>query len=62
MDGRAVLVSKDYSGNRPVSTLPSESTGTIVHLKGYGFRVFKVDKSITEISSPDKALVPWAKK
>ncbi len=26
------LVNKDYSGNRPVNTVPIESTGTIVHL------------------------------
>jgi hypothetical protein len=47
-------VSKDYSGNRPVSTVPIESTGTIVHLKGYGLiLVFKVD-------TPEGDIEYWA--
>ena len=48
------LVSKDYSGNRPVSTLPIEPTGTTVHLKGYGLvRIFKVD-------TPEGDIEYWA--
>ena len=46
------LVSKDYSGNRPVSTVAIESTGTTVHLMGYGLiRVFKVDTPEGDIES-----------
>lgn len=48
------LVSKDYSGNRTVSTVAIESTGTTVHLKGYGLiRVFKVD-------TPEGDIEYWA--
>ena len=48
------LVSKDYSGNRAVSTVAIESTGTTVHLKGYGLiRVFKVD-------TPEGDIEYWA--
>ena len=47
-------VSKDYFGNRPVSTVAIESTGTTVYLKGYGLiRVFKVD-------TPEGDIEYWA--
>ena len=37
-------VNKESSSNRPVSEVSIESTGSIVHLKGYGLiQVFKID-------------------
>ncbi len=48
------LVSKENSGNRAVSTVAIESTGTTVHLKGYGLvRIFKVD-------TPEGDIEYWA--
>jgi hypothetical protein len=36
-------VNPDRSGNRPVSEIEIAETGTVVHLKGYGFiKVFKI--------------------
>ena len=44
------LVSKEYSGNRAVSTVAIESTGTTVHLKGYGLvRIFGSSELSVEI-------------
>jgi hypothetical protein len=37
------LVDPDNSGNRPLASVNLASTGTVVHLKGYGFiQVFKI--------------------
>ena len=37
------LVNPDRSGNQPVASVPLAATGTVVHLKGFGFiQVFKI--------------------
>ncbi|MCB0181262.1 MAG: IS701 family transposase, partial [Anaerolineae bacterium] len=37
------LVKPDRSGNQPLASVPLSATGTIVHLKGFGFiKVFKI--------------------
>jgi hypothetical protein len=47
-------VNPDKSGNRPLSEAAIASTGTVVHLKGYGFvKVFK-------IVTPDSDIDYWA--
>ena len=53
------LVSKDYSGNRPVNTLPIESTGTIKRANSECDRdpLFIIQASIDEVVNPRERCV-----
>jgi len=48
------LVNPDQTGNRPIGDVALTTTGTVVHLKGYGFiQVFR-------IVAPDGDIDYWA--